>query len=66
MTGLLMSDDGLKGFNESLKILHTTLDLATLVYITTLMFKSLLIKVLLVYTLLVRHSPPLQYYELLI
>ena len=31
MTGLLMSDDGLKGFNESLKILHTTLDLTTLV-----------------------------------
>ena len=31
MTGLLMSDDGLKGFTESLKILDTTLDLATLV-----------------------------------
>ena len=31
MTGLLMSDDGLKGFTESLKILDTTLDLGTLV-----------------------------------
>ena len=31
MTGLLMSDDGLKAFTESLKILYTTLDLATLV-----------------------------------
>ena len=30
MTGLLMSDDGLKAFTESLKILDTTLDLATL------------------------------------
>jgi len=29
MTGLLMSDDGLKDFTESLKILDTTLDLAT-------------------------------------
>ena len=32
MTGLLMSDDGLNGFTESLKILDTTLDLATLWY----------------------------------
>ena len=31
MTGLLISDDGLKGYTESLKILDTTLDLATLV-----------------------------------
>ena len=31
MTGLLMSDDELKGFTESLKILETTLDLAALV-----------------------------------
>ena len=31
MTGLLMSDDGLKRFTESSKILDTTLDLATLV-----------------------------------
>ena len=31
MTGLLMRDDGLKGFVEGLKILDTTLDLATLV-----------------------------------
>ena len=31
MTGLLMSDDGLKSFIESLEILYTTLDLATLV-----------------------------------
>ena len=30
MTWLLMSDDGLKGFTESLKVLNTTLDLATL------------------------------------
>ena len=28
MTGLLMSDDGLKDFIEGLKILDTTLDLA--------------------------------------
>ena len=35
MTGLLMSDDGLKGFTESLKMLDTALDLATL-SITTL------------------------------
>ena len=31
MTGLLMSNDGLKDFTESLKILDITLDLATLV-----------------------------------
>ena len=31
MTELLMSDDGLKAFTESLQILDTTLDLATLV-----------------------------------
>ena len=31
MTRLLMSDDGLKAFTENLKILDTTLDLATLV-----------------------------------
>ena len=31
MTGLLMSDDWLKGFTESLKMLKTTFDLATLV-----------------------------------
>ena len=46
-----MSDGGLKGFTESLKILDTTLNLNTLV-------KLLLIKVLLAYALLVRHSPP--------
>ena len=54
MTGLLMSDDGLKGFTESLKILDTTLDLATLVS-PLYCVKSLLIKVLLDYAL---HSPP--------
>ena len=42
-----MSDDGLKGFTESFKILDTTLDLATLVS-PLLCVKSLLIKVLLV------------------
>ena len=31
MTGLLMSDDGLKSFTESLEILDTTLDLVALV-----------------------------------
>jgi len=31
MTGLLMSDDELKSFTESLKVLNTILDLATLV-----------------------------------
>jgi len=31
MTGFLMSDNGLKGFTESLEILDTTLDLVTLV-----------------------------------
>jgi len=31
MTGLLMSDDGLKGFTKSMEILDTTLDLAALV-----------------------------------
>ena len=50
MAGSLISD-GLKGFTESLKILDTTLDLATLIYCV----KLLLIKV---HTLLVRHSPP--------
>ena len=31
MTGLLMSNDGLKSFTESLEILEATLDLAALV-----------------------------------
>jgi len=57
MTGLLISDDRLKSFTESLKILDTTLDLATLVSPLQCV-KLLLIKVLLAYTLLVRHSPP--------
>ena len=52
-----MSDDGLKGFIESLKILDAILDLATLVSPLKCV-KSLLIKVLLAYTLLVRCSPP--------
>ena len=65
MTGLLMSDDGLKDLTESLKILDTTIDLATLVSPLQCV-KLLLFKVLLAYTLLVRHIFPLQYYELLV
>ena len=38
MTGLLMSDDWLKGFTESLKILDTALDLTTQV---SLLYKLL-------------------------
>jgi len=56
---------GHKGFTESLKILDTTLDLATLVAPLQCV-KMLLIKALLAYALLVRHSPTLQYYELLV
>ena len=65
MTGLLMSDDGLKGLTESLKIIDTTLDLATLVSPLQCV-KFLLFKVLLAYTLLVRHIFPLQYDELMV
>jgi len=54
-----MSDDELKGFSESLKILDTTLDLATLV-LPLYCVKSLLIKVLLAWL----DTLPLQYYEL--
>ena len=43
-----MSDDGLKAFAESIKILDTTFDLATLVS-PLCCVKSLLIKVLLAY-----------------
>jgi len=53
MTGLLMSDDGLNGFTESL---DTTFDLATLV--SPLCVKSLLIKVLLVYHFPLDTFPP--------
>ena len=53
-----MSDDGLEGFTESLKILDTTFDLATLVSPLKCV-KLLLIKVLLAHTLLVRYSPPI-------
>ena len=57
MTGLLMSDDELKGFTKSLKMLDITLDLDTLVS-PLQCAKLLLIKVLLADILLVRHSPP--------
>ena len=56
---------GHKGFTENLKILDATLDLAILVAPLQCV-KMLLIEALLTYALLVRHSPTLQYYELLV
>ena len=56
MTGLLMSDDGLNGFTESL---DTTFDLATLV-------SPLCVKSRAFGLFSIRHFPPLQYYKLLV